>query len=337
MNQLVVERMLKAYGLTWQRIEQPQKGYRNTSYPMLLANGRTLNLMVYKTEPEISERIKRANRVSNALAAKGLPSRQTADARILKLQTATTTKYAALYNYLPGETIPWEAYTRDHLKLTGMAMGIMHQQLCGFELSQPLVVDEYLAITQRMQRYFTQPAVRQAMHEKLHLSVASNIFMRFIAVLELCRRLPHQQVLHMDFVRSNLLFRPARAGDHFAIHKVALSGIVDFEKTSVGHPVFDIARTLAFLLVDCKYKSAAEVQKAFLLSGYVKRGDPAFKLPVIRPSGKRIELLDEALQLFLIYDFYKFLRHNPYESLEQNEHFRRTRDILLEHQMVQYS
>jgi hypothetical protein len=130
-------------------------------------------------------------------------------------------------------------------------------------------------------------------------------------LLEFCGKLEDQQPLHMDFVRSNVLFNA----------HATIAGIIDFEKTGKGHPMLDIARTLAFLLVDCKYKEPGKVYKYFVHSGYRKRGKNNIN---INPR-----LLHELTNIFLLHDFYKFLRHNPYESLGRNEHFVRTRDILI--------
>ncbi len=115
-----------------------------------------------------------------------------------------------------------------------------------------------------------------------------------------------------------------------------MTGILDFEKTAYGHPVFDVARTLAFLLVDCEYKGEAKIRKYFLQSGYNKRGTVNFRNPIIKHGNRTTNLLESLIDLFLLYDFYKFLRHNPYEFLEQNHHYKRTRDILLTRNMLEY-
>jgi hypothetical protein len=88
----------------------------------------------------------------------------------------------------------------------------------------------------------------------------------------------------------------------------------------MGSPLIDLARTYAFLLVDCP-KPEAKITKYFLNSGYIKYGES--QLPLL-PN-----IFYNLTNFFLIFDFYKFLSHNPYESLEQNYHFCRTRDILL--------
>lgn len=315
MLKVLVERILQQYGVQLRLLGAVEKGYRNQSYRAELADGRTLNLILYKREEGMLERVKRANRVSNFLAEKGFPARTAADRRIAKLQAGEYVKYAALYEYLPGATIPWEAYTMDHIKQLGRAMSDMHAALKPLRQNDlPFAIDECRALLKRMEKYFAQDGVHDALASKLGLSVPDTTAFR--PALTAAIDLP-AQALHMDFVRSNILF----AEDQ----KATISGILDFEKTAWGPPVFDIARTLAFLIVDCKYKEEAKVRKYFLYSGYNKRGQNSFA-----PT----PLLDDLLNFFLLHDFYKFLRHNPYESLQDNEHFLRTRDFLLKRNIV---
>jgi Ser/Thr protein kinase RdoA (MazF antagonist) len=316
MERNIVTKVLAAYGITGD-ILPPQKGYRNTSYPVVTKQG-VLNLIFYKSEPGIVLRIRHANRVADFLAEKGMPVRRTLDTRIIQLKAREHVKYACLYTYLPGRTIPWEAYSKDHIKVLGANMSAMHALLAAHNTrNHPRAVDELRAINKRMLRYFADNNVQRALNDKLHLRVVSTNFER---ILRLCQSLPHQQPLHMDFVRGNILFEGK-----------TMSGIVDFEKTAVGHPVIDIARTLAFLLVDCKYKEGSKVRKYFLYSGYAKRG--AAPLPRIMLHGTNI--LEPLMDFFLLHDFYKFLRHNPYESLPQNEHFLRTKQLLLRHSLLE--
>ncbi len=302
-----------------------QKGYRNESHPAVLANGQRLNLIIYKSEPQIVTRIKNSNAIGDFLHTQGLPARSTADPRILRLAAA---KYAALYHYLPGETIPWEGYTQAHLKALGQAMGQMHRALQTMppRPQLPNVAEEYEAIFARMQRYFAGPAVRQAVQAKLGLALNNGAIPRAQKLFAACWALPGQQPLHMDFVRSNVLFAVTPRAEAGAQPATAVTGIIDFEKTGQGHPALDLARTLAFLLVDCKYKDPPKIEKYFLHSGYAKRGQAH-----LRPSRR---LLGELITAFLLHDFYKFLRHNPYESLGQNEHFVRTRKELLKRDVL---
>jgi Ser/Thr protein kinase RdoA (MazF antagonist) len=150
--------------------------------------------------------------------------------------------------------------------------------------------------------------------------------------LEAAQHVPGRTPLHMDLVRSNVLFRKKARGDVLVLDNLALSGILDLEKAAVGHPFFDIARTLAFLLVDCP-KPADKIYKYFLDSGYRKRGGRELKPATLQGQ----DMLETLQTLFLMYDFYKFLKQNPYESLSKNHHFKRTTDILCARKVLHYS
>lgn len=320
MDEQGVRRAVAAYGLEVKTVRPRQQGYRNYSYAVELADGRLINFLLYKNEPGITSRIAHANTAGDFLAQQGVPARRTISARIISLKSSNTIRYGALYNYLPGATIPWEAYTKNHIKLVGMAMGRMHRTFRESDQIAPLVVDEYSAIIERMTRYFSDAQVLNALQEKLGITITFDLG-RCAKVVAFCRDLPGRQLLHMDFVRGNLLFGDASPGDVFQLDDLSLKGIIDFEKVAYGHPIFDLARTLAFLLVDCKYKAPDKVRKYFLYSGYEKRG-------IMGEVSYSSRLLEEMVSLFLLYDFYKFLRHNPYEFLHQNEHFVRTKDML---------
>jgi Ser/Thr protein kinase RdoA (MazF antagonist) len=311
MERNIVRKILAAYGVNHNDVLPPQKGYRNTSYPITTTQG-TINAILYKSEPGILPKIYNANRVGNFLASSGLPARRTFDPRVIQLKAGQRVKYACLYTYLPGHTIPWEAYTKDHIKNLGASMSAMHAALAACDVTGlPSVVDEQQAVHDRMHRYFSDANVLRALRSKLNLHLIPTDYTR---LLGLCRSLP-AQTLHMDFVRSNILFNGK-----------AISGIIDFEKTAAGHPIFDVARTLAFLLVDCKYKEETKIRKYFLQSGYTKRG--MVHLQKISVGGQ--DLLELLVDFFLLHDFYKFLRHNPYEALPENEHFIRTKDLLIQ-------
>lgn len=327
----LARRILKHYGFSDVKLLAPGKGYRNHSFPAQVSDGSILNLMIYKREAGMRERILRANQVSDFVFAHGLPARHMRDPRIVRLFTVNGESYASLHDYLPGATIPWEAYTMKHIKLLGKTMSDVHAVLLNYDRNNlPKVVDEYTKILSRMREYFTQPGVRQAMRLKLELTILEEVFSDLETLLSACSYLPDQQALHMDFVRSNILFDERN-------HELMISGILDFEKTAFGSPLFDIARTLAFLFVDCKYKQADKVRKYFLQSGYQKRGAASFKNLTVKLGAENIHALDRLVELFLLHDFYKFLRHNPYESLDQNEHFIRTKERLLAARIIQNS
>lgn len=313
-TQLIYD-ILTAYGLEKAKILAAQKGYRNHTFPLIHGNS-SLNLIVYKHEPEMLPRIKNTHYVANFLAERGYPARQTADPRILQMRGQNVVRYAALYNYLPGQTIPWEAYTMQHIKQLGAMMSDMHAVLEPLpQQDLPFVIDECRALLRRMEKYFADSGVHDALAGKLGLALLDTTNMR--PALTEAIDLP-AQALHMDFVRGNILF-DGQGED------LKISGVLDFEKTAWGPVVFDIARTLAFLIVDCKYKDEAKVRKYFLHSGYNKRGRSRFT-----PT----PLLEVLVNFFLLHDLYKFLRHNPYDSLPKNEHFMRTRDFLLRRQVL---
>lgn len=273
-------------------------------------------------------RIMRANDISDYVYAHRLPARHTHDIRIVRLASPRGDTYAALYDYLPGVTIPWEAYTQKHIKQLGKTLSDVHAVLRDYAVKDlPSVAVEYRQVVDRMGRYFTGAGVQDAMRQKLGIMIAIDQFAALDSLLAACERLPKQQALHMDFVRSNILFTETDNGP-------SITGILDFEKTALGSPLFDIARTLAFLLVDCKYKSNDKVRKYFLYSGYQKRGGATLANVAVKVHGTSHNVFEELVVLFLVHDFYKFLKHNPYEYLGQNEHFVRTRDLLLKQRVL---
>jgi Ser/Thr protein kinase RdoA (MazF antagonist) len=203
----------------------------------------------------------------------------------------------------------------ERIKALGRMTSDMHFTLSEMpKVNLPSVYSEYLSIIVRMRKYFFKPDVLSAMNKKLGFQIDASRLFVYENELNACRIKSGQQALHMDFVRGNILFQ----GDK-------ISGVLDFEKTALGHPIVDVARTLAFLLVDCKYKTEEKVRKYFLHSGYQKRG-----------MNKNLDTdnLEILVELFLFYDLYKFLLHNPYESLELNEHFMRTKDILVKYGVI---
>lgn len=317
MDEGTLERILQMYGIKSRRIGTPQKGYRNSSHLIHASDGRLLNLILYKNEPGILRRIQNANAVGIVAASAGLPARTPADERILALRAGPRIQYAGLYWYLPGVTIPWEAYTMEHIKQLGCTLAVLHKSLKRYNVANlPEVANENLQLSKRMLRYFSSNDVASAAALKLGVRFKSY---SFINLLEICKHLPHKQALHMDFVRGNILF-----------NGTDITGIIDFEKAANGSPLFDIARTLAFLFVDCKYKNEQKIRKYFLRSGYIKRGGAAISDYTV--NGRSI--LDSLIDFFLLHDFYKFLRHNPYESLKGNEHYLRTKALLLKRRLI---
>jgi Ser/Thr protein kinase RdoA (MazF antagonist) len=325
-----IKNAFKAYDIDEIQLLNYQNGYRNHSFPAILKNGQKINLIIYKSEPSILTRIKTANDVSNYLASRGMPSRTTLDPRILNIQIGSISRYASLYNYLPGDTIPWEAYTRTHLKLLGRNMAKMHNLLKDFSIESPnSIAEEYTLLTIRMKSYFSKKGVNQAMIAKLNLKFEAKKCDNYGEIFLVCGKIPHQQVLHMDFVRGNILFQQDK--------ELHLSGILDFEKAGNGLVIIDIARTLSFLFIDCKFKTIDEVHRHFLVNGYIRSGNTSFNDLHLNISYRKVSLLNELINFFLLHDFYKFLLHNPYEHLHENEHFIRTRDYLAQQKVLEYT
>jgi Ser/Thr protein kinase RdoA (MazF antagonist) len=329
----LAQSVLQLYGISVQKISDSQTGYRNHSFKVTDQNNHTFNLMVFKAEPYIADRIKRADTASQAVSDL-LPVRTRIDERIVKITRPSGDSYAALYNYLPGSTIEWDDYTKDRLKVLGLALARLHTAFAqadvlsadNAEFTQTDVYTELSDLSLRIKHYFEQKDVAAATKEKLGITTRVD-YAVIDKALEAGKKLSSQHTLHMDFVRGNILFSTTSSAETIDFGTAHISGIIDFEKTSYGSPLFDVARTLAFLYVDCKYKTAEKIKQYFLYSGYIKHGSG------IVSSHK---LLEHYVKFFLLHDFYKFLLHNPYESLQENSHYLRTRDILIRYNMVEY-
>lgn len=369
----LLKQLSTIYGKDFINIDKtPKKGYRNSSFRVKTLNGEKFNLIIYKNEPTILETINKANWVSSNLAKIGFPVRSLVRTQrgrdILQIKKDSKVRFSCLYNYIEGETIPWEAYSMKHLKLLGWFMGDMHSN-CQLpasylrdEVSQidhklllPNVFDDIKDKLSEMYEYFCDDGVKSALKSKINIHIDMDYFILLAHHIEKIEgelgRSKADSILHMDLVRGNILFRSEVRNlrlcqvfdgqskfqivesksegydSKYILDDLVLTGVIDFEKAAFGHPVVDVARTLAFLFVDCKSKTADEIKKYFLASGYQKRG----KGQAFKP-----EILNTLLVYFWIYDFYKFLLHNPYEFLERNEHFRRTRKILLTNKLISW-
>ncbi len=347
-----VNKILKAFDLNAKisKVYPQEKGYRSTILPLKLKPGKKLALVFFKQEPEILHRIKRSNQATSYLAELDWPVRvpisNKKNQTILKVSVTGRSRYCCLYNYLPGSTISWESYTQKHLKLLGQVLGYLHHDLNSFTQNDDFFENQEILnlenLLKKMSKYFIDENVVKALNSKLKLNPNQHTFKYFQKLLKELKKIKQQQVLHMDFVRSNILFRQRKNNqlptNHLKNAKLVfgpakknqptlltVSGILDFEKTSQAPKIVDLSRTLAFLLIDCKYKTENQVRKYFLYSGYQKRGLQHINHP---------KLINPLVNFFLFYDFYKFLKHNPYDSLTQNEHFIRTKDYLIRRKLL---
>lgn len=230
--------------------------------------------------------------------------------------------FLGVYDYIEGKTIEWNGYTRRHLRAIGEAMAKMHVLL---ELRN--IQKEYAAIKQ-WQDYFAQdnqrllsylklnaPHVLRKVGLKIDFDRLNDLIAELKNLSESQTTLAQNQLIHCDFVRGNILFTGKKL-----VNTYEIAGILDFEKMLYGPVEVDLARTYAFLLVDCQYKTADEVNKYFLEEGYGLLG---------RGRNYSISYLNRYMVYFWLRDFWKFLECNPYESLVQNYHFNKTVEILL--------
>ncbi len=341
----LLNHILQMYDLdlaNW-KINQTESGYRNTIISISPKNNQVghqkLALIIYKDDDDILKKIKLANFVSNQLAELGWPTRQTIGEKtsaVLKIKSHNQTRYCCLYNYLPGDTISWESYSQKHLKLLGQVLGFLHKDLVKISTNSPILVDDVSLILEEkieeMYKYFADDGVTSALEQKLKLQVSLDCRRKFLPLIKQLQKIEFQQLLHMDFVRGNLLFckqnncqfvqdsRLIFDNNKKSNQQLVICGILDFEKVAYGPREVELARTLAFLLVDCKYKLTNKIVKYFLHSGYIKRGEQ---------RNLELDIIFRLVHYYLFQDFYHFLLHNPYESLPQNEHFRRTLKLLL--------
>ncbi|MDR0980102.1 MAG: aminoglycoside phosphotransferase family protein [Candidatus Nomurabacteria bacterium] len=321
-----VLRLAQAFGLARPCIFAYNHGYRNHSFGVLAGDAR-YNLLLLKNEPDVLKRIKNADKVAEIAHLAGMPVRTLASPKTLKIASNGQTRFARLYFWLDGDTIPWEAYTRKHLKALGKSLAELHVALGGqtppSTPSLPDALQELVSHNTQMQAYFAREGVKNALKRKLHLKTRQNHakIASFLAS-DTLQNLPRQP-LHLDFVRGNILWDGSQAPCVRACDDPCsprISGIIDFEKSALGSPLIDLARTYAFLLVDCP-KAPGQIRKYFLCKGY----------SCVFPA----KIFAQLTNFFLIFDFYKFLAHNPYESLENNYHFCRTRDILVSRKILE--
>ena len=327
MNRELLERALKFYGVLPRKIFDEQKGYRNRSFRVKTIDGEDLNLIFFKSEEGILDRIKRADRLSEVAHLAGLPVRNLFDEKILVMENARHKIYARLYYYLPGETIAWETFTMSHIKTLGWAMSDLHFVWRNVLEELPLATDELMVQNECMSEYFGGKSIQVAMQEKLGVTIEIGEFRKAKRSLRATAKLKAQP-LHLDLVRGNLLFlkNDNRSRETWRVGSILLSGVIDFEKAAAGHPILDLARSYAFLVVDVANKPPEKILKYLMESGYRKRGRNDTELDM--------RLFESLVQFFLVYDFYKFLKHNPYEALQKNHHFVRTRDILIRKNVI---
>ncbi len=307
------------YNKQLQYIKKYDDGFRNDVFKVKDSlSGKFFVLIVYKEEERIKETIENAHAVAEFLKAKNFPARTPLESDSGNYFEVFSKRYLALYPFLPGDTIPWEAYKRRHLKSIGKTLSDMHYELSGFTKDLPEWKSEINKEINLMKKYFKK--VEPWINRKLNINLNWPELNKALQLPDFSNAFP--EVLHYDFVRGNILFSNKILQDD----TYEITGILDFEKVSAGPVIADIVRTLSFLIVDCKYKKEEEIKKWFLARGYIKRGK--YKVEI------EDDLLERLLKIFWLRDFFKFLLHNPYENLKDNEHYMRTLEKLLERDLL---
>lgn len=207
-------------------------------------------------------------------------------------------RFLGIYDFIEGKTLSWEAYTRRHLTSLSETMNKMHTVLQDYKGTRYIPSwNDYLPIDyKKLHKYYTEnlPTIETKLGIKIEIEKIESLYKNIIN-----RPVSNKQLVHMDFVRGNILFD----------NNYKITGILDFEKMLIGDTQLDRARTYAFLVVDCKYKTKEQIDY------YFGKGDK------------------NLVEYFWLRDFWKFLSCNPYESLSQNEHYQGT---LLQLKKTQY-
>jgi thiamine kinase-like enzyme len=307
-----------------------QEGYMNNCIDIFISKPkqRYLGILYNRTRYSPNSRrvfLEQVYEAAEFLDSEGIPSRTPRRTRdgthitSLKLASENTTRPFGLYSYLPGDTLPWEAYTRRHLRSLGKTMAAIHKIWEDYNGNSSHIPTwkKYLDLDHsKLSRYLSGNA--PTILRKLSLTVDIS------KLNDLAERLSHLpekgQLIHYDLVRGNVLFSKEKKTDIYPV-----TGILDFEKVMLAPVSIDIARTLSFLLVDCRYKTDAEIYRYFRDEGYGIQAD--------RGIGG-IDNRSPAVIYFWLRDLWKFLSANPYESLEQNFHFKRTVERLSENGFV---
>ncbi|MBD3329774.1 phosphotransferase [Candidatus Dojkabacteria bacterium] len=229
-----------------------------------------------------------------------------------------------LYKFLSGSTIPWESYTRRHLRSLGRTLNQIHRTWAEYENATGDFVkwNEYIEKDSKsMLEYFNR-------NEKF-IKIKLGVKLDFSAYDLLIKSIQTTfqtgfQLIHCDFVRGNILFSQKKLPKVYPI-----TGVLDFEKVMAAPIQVDLARTLAFLLVDCKYKTREEIIKYFITEGYlwkVEKGIPDSKL--------NFNEIQKLVNYFWMRDLWKLLQCNPYEDLSLNFHYDKTVQKLIKQKLI---
>lgn len=324
-------------------IKKYDEGYMNTCLEISLHRdnkvqqkfiGIFYNSNRYNSD-EDKKRLEQAYLVAEYLDNNGIPCRTPIRTKSqetlikIELDNSVNKNYFGLYKYLPGKTVPWESYTRRHLRALGLYTSQIHKLLSDYnqKISHFQKWGSYLhKDSKKLLKYFTKN--QNPIVSKLGIDIN---YKKLNKIIEKLKNLQNEQIVHYDLVRGNILFSEEKQQLIYPI-----TGILDFEKTMLANPIIDIARTYSFLLIDCKYKNDEEIKRYYFDQGYKQEEPKKGKLEIDNiPSKLDSETkFAQLVNYFWYRDLWKFLTSNPYESLDRNYHFRQTVDRLVQNRYV---
>ncbi len=280
--------------------------------------------------PKHKAQLEQAYETAEILSRHGIPCRiphKTDTGRHLievKIPGSENKHFFGIYNFLPGSTLPWEGWTRRHLRSLGSTMAKMHEiwKAARIDTQNLPEWNSYLNHDyEHLCGYFIKNA--PYIQSKLSLKFDKEACDQLIDSIKQLSQSFESQLIHYDLVRGNVLFSDKKEKLIYPI-----IGIIDFEKVMLAPVIVDIARTLAFLIVDCKYKTENEISRYFFDEGCLAQSE--------NQQAKKFSL--EALKPLVLYfwlrDLWKFLLSNPYESLKENYHFNKTVEQLIKHKLI---
>lgn len=325
-------------------IRELEQGYMNTAFTVAvldelsLQKGRKFVVVIYNVNrynDQSKKFLTQTYQAASALERSGLPARTAV--QNFKSQLISEVKFSdgkirliGLYRYLPGSTIPWEGYTRRHLRALGRTMAEVHKIWSKYdgESSDIPCWGNYLeSDCESMFGYFNanENFIKNKLKVKLNSERGKQTINELRGVrIEVNSQCDLYQLIHCDFVRGNILFSDQKKDQTYPI-----TGILDFEKVMHGPREADLGRTLAFLLVDCKYKTRQEIDQYFLREGYLLKIDQSESY-----SKLSFNKLQTYINYFWMRDFWKLLQCNPYEDLSLNFHYGKTLQELKKQKLI---
>jgi len=128
----IIKLVLDKYEIGYTSVLSAQKGYRNLSFPVVL-DDITINLIIYKREPGILNKIRNANTAGEFLFAAGLPARHPYSSKNqIKIRKQSALRLPIQLLNRQYDCV--EDYAMDRLKSLGHTMAQMHNSFEGLSL-----------------------------------------------------------------------------------------------------------------------------------------------------------------------------------------------------------